>query len=638
MLSTDNKELQFKLKILQGIKAWIKRPKESLKLIEMKSEQNDELKDIKTVARASRPNVKQVLNQHLQDRTLQPLEKFKNSVNKEVGVTEGYQAEYQYDNQQTAAFMIKSFFNKTLSNEERKSRLNKFKDSFYRASERNMKLFPQSFLLKFDAIRRQTINMAWLNVEQNICYDDLNIADFIREYFAGDLYRLLLQDRAPLIELVTNQTLPAKRFVEEESGDKYKFKDHYIELFRQEKNQPKLFLRSKFLHNFTTLTDLKANGKKYKDAEGFEKILAAQMLLGEADIIQAENFGLIEKGGEKAFAKIDHGRSFYYSFNDSNEYLMVWLSLCLTSFDTYGLKIDFGRLCNEVNRAVEFLNANKESIELLMEGKAQNLNHILNSNMEFTLRYIHTIDNDPRSCMKTEDFSYSKQSGQFISNRDHSLNDYFKERLNTQIEIANKAASELEVITKISKMSFMRLIWMQFYIQSGETDILTWAINHNKKIDGKNPLAWAIENNKQIEGGDAVKWAKDHDMTIDGRDPETFAHIIRDKNLSKYLKAGAQLKKTAVALFIGVLAELATVITIYCKGIEIGMTAQQQSLYLKIAIVTTVVTAIVLLGIAASVAGIKHHLDHSKNHTIENPKIDCVYAKNCKSVQSITTR
>ena len=46
------------------------------------------------------------------------------------------------------------------------------------------------------------------------------------------------------------------------------------------------------------------------------------------------------------------------------------------------------------------------------------------------------------------------------------------------------------------------------------------------------------------------------------------------------------------------------------------MTAQQQSLYLKIAIVTTVVTAIVLLGIAASVAGIKHHLDHSKNHTI----------------------
>ncbi|XGA08592.1 MAG: hypothetical protein U0X86_000850 [Wolbachia endosymbiont of Xenopsylla cheopis] len=635
MLSTDNKELQFKSKILEGIKAWRKRSKESLKLIEMKSERNDELENIKTVALTSRSNVEKVLNKHLQDRTLQPLEKFKNSAEKEVGVTEGYQAEYQYDDQQTAAFMIKSFVNKTLSNEERKSRLNKFKDSFYRASERNIKLFPPSFLFKFDAIRKQTIDMFWLNVEQNICYDDLNIADFIREYFAGDLYRLLLQDRAPLIELVTNQTLPTKRFVKEESSDKCEFKDQYIELLHQEKNQPKLFLRSKFLHNFTTLTDLKANGKKYKDAEGFEKILAAQMLLGEADIVQTENFGLIEKDGGKAFAKIDHGRSFYHSFNDSTKYLMVWLSLCLTSFDTYGLKIDFGRLCNKVNRAVGFLNANKDSIELLMERKAQNLNRILNSNMKFTLRYMHTIDNDPRSCMKTEDFSYSKQSGQFISNRDHSLNDYFKERLNTQIEIANKAASELEVITK---MSFMRLIWMQLYIQSSESDILVWVINSNKKIDGKNPLAWAIENNKQIEGGDAVKWAKDHDMTIGGRNPETFAHIIRDKNLSKYLKAGAQLKKTAVALFIGMLAELATVITIYCKGIEIGMTAQQQSLYLKIAIVTTVVTAIVLLGIAASVAGIKHHLDHSKNHTIENPQIDCVYAKNCKSVQSITTR
>lgn len=259
-----------------------------------------------------------------------------------------------------------------------------------------------------------------------------------------------------------------------------------------------------------------------------------------------------------------------------------------------------------------------------MEEKALNLNRALNPNVKFTLRYMHTISSDPKSCMETEDFSYSKQSKQFISNKSHSLSDYFKERLNTQIEIANKAASELEIITKISKTNFMKLIWMQLYIQSGEKDILAWAINCNHKIDGKNPLAWAIENNKQIEGEDAVKWAEDHDMTIGGRDPKTFAYIVHNKDLNKYLKAEAPLKKTALTLSIGILAELAAIFTIYFRGIQLGMTPQQQSLYLKVAVVGIIITTTACLGVLTSIVGVKHHLDHSKDCTIENPNISSI--------------
>ncbi|MGL9725217.1 MAG: hypothetical protein ACR5KV_00220 [Wolbachia sp.] len=59
----------------------------------------------------------------------------------------------------------------------------------------------------------------------------------------------------------------------------------------------------KVLDKFTTLMDLKKKGKNYQDAEGFKKILAAQILLREANIIQPENFGVIEKEYESTKGK-----------------------------------------------------------------------------------------------------------------------------------------------------------------------------------------------------------------------------------------------------------------------------------------------------------------------------------------------
>lgn len=81
-----------------------------------------------------------------------------------------------------------------------------------------------------------------MQIENTICYDDLNVADFVREYVAGDIYKLLLHDRAPIVELVTSNDLPKKRFVKDQVC---------VDQFKQQTEkggkQDKLHLRSKFL-------------------------------------------------------------------------------------------------------------------------------------------------------------------------------------------------------------------------------------------------------------------------------------------------------------------------------------------------------------------------------------------------------
>ncbi|MFI4983989.1 MAG: ankyrin repeat domain-containing protein, partial [Rickettsiales bacterium] len=55
-------------------------------------------------------------------------------------------------------------------------------------------------------------------------------------------------------------------------------------------------------------------------------------------------------------------------------------------------------------------------------------------------------------------------------------------------------------------------------------DPIMWAINNNKRIEGKDPIMWAINNNKLIEGKDPVTWAIDNDQKIDGQQPAAWAY------------------------------------------------------------------------------------------------------------------
>ncbi|MFT4327406.1 MAG: hypothetical protein AB3P07_02090, partial [Wolbachia pipientis] len=222
-------------------------------------------------------------------------------------------------------------------------------------------------------------------------------------------------------------------------------------------------LRSKFLDKFTTLMDLKEKGQ---DAKGFEKILAAQILLGEADIMQPENFGVIEKEyenargekvKEKLWAKIDHGRSFYFSFSNTKNYLQNFLGF-LVVLNSYGIEVDLEKLSKELEDFIVCYDKNKEKFETLIDRKASSLNHILNPNMQFDLRYTDGSRFNVRNfkCMNGE---FRAQKVHFLSSLTPaynspgvSLSDYFKQNLETQVGMARNLAELLKKLNRIDKI------------------------------------------------------------------------------------------------------------------------------------------------------------------------------------------
>ncbi|MCA7010195.1 hypothetical protein [Wolbachia endosymbiont of Tribolium confusum] len=412
-----------------------------------------EKEDLEVVKEQSKKNKKEnieTLEKHFHDRTIQPISEFKKVGEKEAGCSSGFQAEHEYSNNEgdKATFMIKSVLNHTLTEKEKQSKLAQFKESFYKGSRKATKL--QNPYLS-DSVIDNNIDQLWQKIESNICYDDLNIADFIREYVAGDLYKLFLYDRAPIVELVTNNDLPKERF----ANGNDQFKEH----IEQEKNQDQLHLRSKFLDKFTTLMDLKKKGENYQDAKGFEKILAAQILLGETDIIQPENFGVIEKeyenAKEKLWEKIDHGRSFYLSFSSTKDYLQNFFSF-LTILKSYGIKIDLEKLSKELGDFIDCYDKNKKKFETLIDRKESTLNHVLNPKMQFRLEYIdgsklHNrnfsyMDGEFKNQKKMANLSclFSPMQAASYDSPGISLSDYFKQNLETQVKMARSLTGPLK--------------------------------------------------------------------------------------------------------------------------------------------------------------------------------------------------
>uniref|UniRef100_A0A3B0JFF6 Uncharacterized protein n=1 Tax=Wolbachia endosymbiont of Aleurodicus dispersus TaxID=1288877 RepID=A0A3B0JFF6_9RICK len=536
-----------------NLEQWDKFVKDSIK------KENEDLEAVKEQSKKNKEENAEVLEKHFHDRTLQPISEFKKVREKEAGYSSGFQAEHEYSDNEgdKAAFMIQSVLNHTLTEEKKQSKLEQFKKFFYERLREAIKL-QKPFLL--DSVIDNHFDPLWQRIESNICHDDLNIANFIREYVAGDLYKLLLHDRAPIVELVTNADLPRERFIKSDTqkGKGYKpgeydlerdgkeregyvkgkhiFKDQFKECIEQEKTQDKLHLRSKFLDKFTTLMDLKEKGQ---DAKGFEKILAAQILLGEAGIINPGNFGVIEKEyenakgekvKEKLWAKIDHGRSLYSCVNHWSQILLLDLEAL------HGIKVDYKKLALELSAYVRTISENEELIEGLIDKKVSNLNQLLNPEMKFTLKYISS--SIPAVFCK-EVFSYSAKSKGFVSDKGNSLGGYFKQRLKSQIQTMKEYSEVLHVtsaigsdfadIIDLSGEFFMSqcknpLIWaMETGKKLDGKDPIIWAVDNNKNIDGKDPIIWAINNGKNIEGKKSGKWAAERNLLINGKNPEIFA-------------------------------------------------------------------------------------------------------------------
>lgn len=416
----------------------------------VKKDREEELGRIEKQFSKQKEQSVNILIKHLHDRTRQPLSEFTKVGEKEAGCSSGFQAEHEYAQNDKATFMMKSVLNRTLKEGDKQSLLAQFKKSFYKASEQSLKLFPSAFTTS-KSKRRYVIDISWKQAKSHICYDDLNIASFVREHMAGRLYELFLYDRAPIIELVTNNNLPEKRFVADAAQrgedhkkytkEKYKFTNQIKKQIAEENKQDELYLRSKFLSEFTTLIDLKEQGEDYQSATGFEKILAAQILLGEADTIQSENFGVMKKAKEKLWAKIDHGRSFYLCFSNVKDYLTV-LRTHLDQLWLYGIKIDLGKLSEKLSEFIAYYDKNRELFAALIDKKADDLNCVLNPKMEFTLRYVDG------NHIYQEVFKYSEKSKGFVSDHGNSLSSYFKQRLTTQVEMARDLSAVLKTLDK----------------------------------------------------------------------------------------------------------------------------------------------------------------------------------------------
>ncbi|QOD38590.1 hypothetical protein [Candidatus Wolbachia massiliensis] len=307
------------------------------------------------------------------------------------------------------------------------------------------------------------------------------------------------------------------------------------------------------MDKFTTLMNLKEKGENYQDAKGFEKILAAQILLGEADIIQSENFGVIEKEyenakgekvKEKLWSKIDHGRSLYSCINHWSQILLFDLKAA------FGVEIDYKVLASELSSYIKFFSENEELIDKLIDEKAGNLNQLLNPEMKFTLRYISS-NMPPVFC--EEVFSYSAKSKEFVSDKGNSLDSYLKQRLQNQIKVM-KEFSEILCITSAISNNFADIIGnlpREFFVSQC-----------------KNPLIWAIDSSKEIEGKKPGKWAAEHNLLINGKSPETFANKVQ---LTKFVnKASLPIAGLAAVACIGfVVANLSIALIISAAAVAL---------------------------------------------------------------------
>lgn len=269
--------------------------------------------------------------------------------------------------------------------------------------------------------------------------------------------------------------------------------------------------------------------------------------------------------------------------------------LFLRELRNYGIKIDLGKLSKELSNFIDYYDKNKEKFEALIDKKTSSLNHVLNSDMKFTLRY---MSSNLSQVFCEEVFGYSAESKEFVSDKGNSLGSYFKQRLKSKIQTMREYSEALHVILAISNNSqdvnnlseeFFTskyknpLIWA---IESGKKldgkDPIIWAKDNGKNIDSKNPIIWAVYNGKEIEGKKPGKWSAEHGLLINGKSPEAFASKVR---LAQFVnKASLPIAGLAAVACIGfVIANLSIALIISAAAVALiaALVAKPIALYVQ---------------------------------------------------------
>ena len=331
-----------------------------------------------------------------------------------------------------------------------------------------------------------------LSAETNL-KDIVQQKDAVTELIASTMYEFLLYNRAPKEALVSTEA-----------------------------SNPHLHIRSKFFDNVRPLASglrgqFDYRDQTLKDLEGFEKVVAACNILGEADY----HAGNIMVQDNKTMVKIDHGRSFIGLYPDFRSSIRAMYE----SFKNFGYysAMAHGNLSFNIDKYASHLN------QMVQQLDDTQIDDIID-------RQVHSLKRagmDPHVL-----FFYKKNpehGDKHISfhNSFEELASKYKDSVKNHISGMRQIAKTFGIISKFDNMEpqFKNAGWFEHFGKYNSPDPITFAIKHGLTIEGKQPLEWQQLNCTPEE---ILKWQTDkevreHSAIVNTIDDFTIKHIKSNK-------------------------------------------------------------------------------------------------------------
>lgn len=293
-----------------------------------------------------------------------------------------------------------------------------------------------------------------------------NRNDFLREYLASGLYQRILFDRAPKINLVTDQDNPRV-----------------------------IALNSKFLNDFTLYSEFNDFTNLPK---GFEKIIAASLSLGDVDF-HSKNVGVVAPEEGNKFARIDYGRALCTFYQNPEELILISSKMFREFGYSRDERIKFG--VKDFREAIdEIVKISDAEIDNMIDAKIHQLKQI-----EF----------EPDKSIAYYDAG-EVQRFDLKDNKYGELAQFYKQKLKNQFQTMRAVSKLLTVVEKIDTKDpkWKDKQWLEDVGYVGG-DPFRYALHENLTIAGKHPIVWAIENNYKIESKDPIVWAINNKIKFD---------------------------------------------------------------------------------------------------------------------------
>jgi|GEM_PF-3321166 len=294
--------------------------------------------------------------------------------------------------------------------------------------------------------------------------------DGVQELIASTMYQFLLYDQAPKEGLVQPD----------------------------ENHSNSLYVRGKFFNNVVGLgtysgskepTSIETENKNLKNLEGFEKVIAACHMLGEADY-HAGNL-MVQDG--KTINKIDHGRSFIQYYNNFED----MINTTTENFDIMGYNdaINAGNFTFNIDKYSTALN---QMVDQLSNNQIENI-------VDQKIAELKKAGFDPKG-IEVLSIINDKETEILINNYD-DLKNFYKEQLIQNRANMKEIAKCADIVSKFSDMSpeFKNGKWLQDFAKSKVKDPVLYAAQNNIKIEGKNALQWAYENDYKVRDTNIIQ-------------------------------------------------------------------------------------------------------------------------------------